>query len=174
MQLRWRFNLVASFFAVNAAPFRCPPTPCDARLGSPLRRERQFAGDSGRPTGVLCVNIRQRLVLLAGASIVMLSACTTPRPSEDQIAVARQSLHACVARWVARLDDGTGAPSGIALAASERCTREQTAYARLLIQGHSDGYAVGPTHVAEQLASDYAMRAVIERRASSARNERTP
>ena len=120
------------------------------------------------------MNIRQRLVLVAGASIVMLNGCTTPRPSEDQIAAARHSLHACIVRWVGKLDDRTSPASAIALAASERCTRQQTAYARLLNQGHSDGYAVGPTRVAEQLASDYAMRAVIERRAASARNERTP
>jgi len=120
------------------------------------------------------VNIRQRLVLVAGASILMLSACTTPRPSEDQIAAARHSLHTCIVRWVARLDDRTSPASTIALTATERCTREQNAYVRLLIQGHSNGYAVGPTRVAEQLASDYAMRAVIERRASSAKNERTP
>lgn len=120
------------------------------------------------------MNIRQRLALVTGAAIVMLNACTTPRPSEDQIAVARQSLHACIVRSVGRLDNGTSPASSIALAASERCTRERTTYARLLIQGHSDGYAVGPTQVAEQLASDYAMRAVIERRASSAKNERTP
>jgi hypothetical protein len=118
------------------------------------------------------MSIRQRLVLVAGASFLMLSACTTPPPSEDQIAAARHALHGCITRWVGRLDDGTSPASVVALAASERCPTERTNYAQLLIQGHSKGYAVGPTRVAEQLASDYAMRAVLEHRASSAKNER--
>src|SRR5215469_15457460 len=119
------------------------------------------------------MNIRHRLILVVGASILTLSACRAPRPSEDQIAGSRHTLHACVTRWVARLDDRTSPAYKIALAASERCTTERAAYARLITQGNSSGFAVGPTHVAEQLASDYAMRDVLERRASSARNDRT-
>jgi hypothetical protein len=110
------------------------------------------------------------VALMSGAVLGVLTACATPQASREQIASARRSIQACLSQWVERLDDHISSVYVIATATEQRCVRETKEYARVLGQGQSDGFAVGPARVAEQFTSDYATRAVREHRASSAKN----